>query len=69
MRLVCKKHNNTLQQQAMSKLNFENESMIGSILSVSGPVVMAEKMEGSAMYELVRCLYTLVIIYLIGACR
>ena len=26
----------------------------GKILSVSGPVVIAEKMEGSQMYELVR---------------
>jgi len=32
----------------------EYESQYGQVLSVSGPVVMAEKMEGSAMYELVR---------------
>lgn len=32
----------------------EKESLIGDILSVSGPVVIAEKMRGSAMYELVR---------------
>ncbi|KAL9654686.1 hypothetical protein ABK040_006748 [Willaertia magna] len=30
------------------------ESQYGDILSVSGPVVVAEKMEGAAMYELVR---------------
>jgi V-type H+-transporting ATPase subunit A len=44
--------------QAHSKLpknaDVESESMIGTILSVSGPVVIAEKMSGSAMYELVR---------------
>lgn len=33
---------------------FENEKKLGKILSVSGPVVIAEKMEGSSMYELVR---------------
>ncbi|EFC38853.1 predicted protein [Naegleria gruberi] len=32
----------------------EGESQYGDILSVSGPVVVAEKMEGAAMYELVR---------------
>lgn len=32
----------------------EEESMHGIIYSVSGPVVVAEKMRGSAMYELVR---------------
>mmetsp|Transcript_8655 Transcript_8655/g.14935 ORF Transcript_8655/g.14935 Transcript_8655/m.14935 type:complete len:616 (-) Transcript_8655:708-2555(-) len=32
----------------------EKESMFGVIYSVSGPVVVAEKMSGSAMYELVR---------------
>jgi len=32
----------------------EKESAYGIIFSVSGPVVVAEKMAGSAMYELVR---------------
>jgi V-type H+-transporting ATPase subunit A len=32
----------------------EKESMFGVVFSVSGPVVVAEKMHGSAMYELVR---------------
>ncbi|EGF99100.1 uncharacterized protein MELLADRAFT_45814 [Melampsora larici-populina 98AG31] len=32
----------------------ERESKFGSVYSVSGPVVVAEKMEGAAMYELVR---------------
>ncbi|KAJ1510756.1 H(+)-transporting V1 sector ATPase subunit A [Coelomomyces lativittatus] len=32
----------------------ESESAFGSIFSVSGPVVIAENMSGSAMYELVR---------------
>ncbi|GAB6024269.1 hypothetical protein CHUAL_008962 [Chamberlinius hualienensis] len=32
----------------------EKESMIGYVYAVSGPVVTAEKMAGSAMYELVR---------------
>jgi V-type H+-transporting ATPase subunit A len=32
----------------------ERESQYGQVLSVSGPVVLAEKMEGAAMYELVR---------------
>lgn len=32
----------------------EKESEFGYIFSVSGPVVIAEKMNGSAMYELVR---------------
>ena len=31
-----------------------SESAIGNIFSVSGPVVVAENMGGSAMYELVR---------------
>lgn len=30
------------------------ESDVGSILKVSGPVVVAERMSGAAMYELVR---------------
>jgi V-type H+-transporting ATPase subunit A len=32
----------------------DRESQYGDILAVAGPVVMAEKMEGAAMYELVR---------------
>lgn len=32
----------------------EKESMQGIIFSISGPVVIAENMRGSAMYELVR---------------
>merc|ERR1712054_386938 len=32
----------------------EKESKFGVVFSVSGPVVVAEKMNGSAMYELVR---------------
>jgi len=32
----------------------ENESLYGYIFSVAGPVVIAEQMHGSAMYELVR---------------
>ncbi|KAL0485253.1 V-ATPase catalytic subunit A [Acrasis kona] len=32
----------------------DNESMYGDILSVAGPVVKADKMDGAAMYELVR---------------
>lgn len=34
----------------------ERESEYGFIYSVSGPVVVAENMAGSAMYELVRAL-------------
>ena len=34
--------------------NFDKDVQEGVVLSVSGPVVTAEKMEGSAMYELVR---------------
>lgn len=33
---------------------YEAESKIGSVKAVSGPVVIAEKMNGSAMYELVQ---------------
>ena len=33
--------------------DFEKESEYGFIYSVSGPVVVAENMAGSAMYELV----------------
>lgn len=33
---------------------FESEKNIGSVKAVSGPVVIAEKMSGSAMYELVQ---------------
>ena len=32
----------------------ERESMFGQVYGVSGPVVIAENMIGSAMYELVR---------------
>jgi V-type H+-transporting ATPase subunit A len=32
----------------------ERESKFGSVFSVSGPVVVAERMAGAAMYELVR---------------
>ena len=32
----------------------DRESQYGSVFGVSGPVVTAEKMAGSAMYELVR---------------
>ena len=32
----------------------DRESKFGFVLGVSGPVVTAEKMAGSAMYELVR---------------
>ncbi|KXN73963.1 V-type ATPase [Conidiobolus coronatus NRRL 28638] len=35
----------------------DNESQYGYVFSVSGPVVVAEKMHGSAMYELVRVGY------------
>eukprot|EP01080_Neovahlkampfia_damariscottae_P007352 gene7352-11674_t len=38
----------------MSFFEEEKESEFGKILSVSGPVVIAEKMNGSKMYELVR---------------
>lgn len=34
--------------------NVEKESLYGYVYAVSGPVVVAEKMAGSAMYELVR---------------
>jgi hypothetical protein len=42
---------------SLSKFLFEDEAPereFGQILSVSGPVVIAEKMTGAAMYELVR---------------
>jgi V-type H+-transporting ATPase subunit A len=32
----------------------DRESRFGSVFGVSGPVVIAEKMTGAAMYELVR---------------
>ncbi|GKT28402.1 V-type proton ATPase catalytic subunit A [Aduncisulcus paluster] len=39
----------------MSRVEFEvPESKVGKILSISGPVVVAEGLEGSRMYELVR---------------
>lgn len=34
--------------------NVEKEKLYGYVHSVSGPVVVAEKMAGAAMYELVR---------------
>jgi len=34
--------------------NEERESQFGQVFGVSGPVVIAENMTGSAMYELVR---------------
>jgi V-type H+-transporting ATPase subunit A len=41
--------------QKISKIrDEERESMFGTVFSVSGPVVVAERMLGSAMYELVR---------------
>ena len=39
------------------KAAFENgtgDNMVGQVFGVSGPVVIAEKMAGAAMYELVR---------------
>lgn len=42
-------------QQFVPKIrDHERESDFGTIFSVSGPVVVAEHMRGSAMYELVR---------------
>jgi len=41
-------------KQAIRIIEDEKESAYGSIFSVSGPVVIAEKMAGAAMYELVR---------------
>ncbi|KAJ2937491.1 hypothetical protein O0L34_g17535 [Tuta absoluta] len=41
----------------MSIANNENPEMFGYVFGVSGPVVIAEKMNGSAMYELVRVGY------------
>ena len=46
---------------SLSKFLFEDEAPereFGQILSVSGPVVIAEKMTGAAMYELVRDAHT-----------
>lgn len=34
--------------------NVEKEKELGYVFGVSGPVVIAEKMSGAAMYELVR---------------
>jgi V-type H+-transporting ATPase subunit A len=39
----------------------EKESMLGVVFSVSGPVVVAEKMGGSSMYELVFLFFFLII--------
>ncbi|CAH2239635.1 jg3205 [Pararge aegeria aegeria] len=41
----------------MTIANEENEERFGYVFAVSGPVVTAEKMSGSAMYELVRVGY------------
>ncbi|EPY43298.1 hypothetical protein AGDE_00624 [Angomonas deanei] len=38
----------------MARDGFESESQTGSVKAVSGPVVIAEHMSGSAMYELVQ---------------
>lgn len=38
----------------MSEQKFKDEKKYGRIVKVSGPLVVAEKMSGSAMYELVR---------------
>ena len=44
--------------QKLPKIRDEdNESKFGQVFAVSGPVVTAEKMAGSAMYELVRVGY------------
>jgi V-type H+-transporting ATPase subunit A len=48
-----------LQNAKLSLPKFEDdvkESDYGAIYSVSGPVVVADKMSGAAMYELVRAL-------------
>jgi len=42
------------EEQMMKIEDQERESQLGLVFSVSGPVVIAEKMSGSAMYELVR---------------
>lgn len=39
---------------ARDKTMYEAESQLGYVKVVSGPVVIAEKMSGSAMYELVQ---------------
>ena len=41
----------------------ERESRLGSVYGVSGPVVTAEKMAGSAMYELVRVRFVAIGLY------
>lgn len=38
----------------LPKLGDAKESQYGYVFAVSGPVVIAEKMSGAAMYELVR---------------
>jgi len=46
-----------LQNAKLSLPKFEDatkESDFGMVFSVSGPVVVAERMSGAAMYELVR---------------
>lgn len=47
-----------MASRGLSKIgNEEKESKFGYVYAVSGPVVTAEKMAGSAMYELVRVGY------------
>ena len=46
-------------KRALPKIADEDrESRFGQVFGVSGPVVIAENMTGSAMYELVRALIT-----------
>lgn len=40
--------------ETLAKIEDAKESELGLVFSVSGPVVIAEKMSGAAMYELVR---------------
>ena len=64
MRLTFKNNNHFFLQAAdneeeiMSDLpkirNVEKEKHFGYVFGVSGPVVIAERMSGAAMYELVR---------------
>lgn len=44
----------TMSNRTFDEVFEEKESMQGDIMSISGPVVIAENMRGSAMYELVR---------------
>jgi V-type H+-transporting ATPase subunit A len=45
------------KMNALPRFDDEKESNLGYIYGVSGPVVVANKMAGSAMYELVRVGY------------